>query len=143
MLEELLAGEVLEIRIVDPTLADLLIGQRKDVLEQQQTDHEPVVCGFFGRIVPSDATTESRLAIRENAKIELQASAASHPENLAIFGAGNRLPISPLGLVHGRLAIYYWNSCGRSPHYMIIFPPLIIYMLVLNDCQPLSPIQAS
>src|SRR5436189_5762263 len=36
VLEELLAGEVLEIRVIDPTLADLLIGQCKDLLEQQQ-----------------------------------------------------------------------------------------------------------
>jgi hypothetical protein len=34
MLEELLAGEVLEIGVVDPALAHLFIGQRKDVLEQ-------------------------------------------------------------------------------------------------------------
>ena len=36
VLEERLAGEVLEIRVIDPTRADLLIGQYKDVLEQQQ-----------------------------------------------------------------------------------------------------------
>jgi hypothetical protein len=41
VLEELLAGEVLEIRVIDPTLPDLLIGQRKDLLEQQKPDHEP------------------------------------------------------------------------------------------------------
>jgi hypothetical protein len=41
VLEELRAGEVLEIRVIDPSLADLLIGQREDVLEQQQPDHEP------------------------------------------------------------------------------------------------------
>src|ERR1700757_1004277 len=40
MLEELFAGEVLEIRVVDPALAYLLVGQREDVLEQQP-DHEP------------------------------------------------------------------------------------------------------
>jgi hypothetical protein len=40
MLEELLTGEVLEVRVVDPTLAYLFIGQGEDVLEQQKTDRE-------------------------------------------------------------------------------------------------------
>jgi hypothetical protein len=39
-LEELLAGEVLEVRVVDPALAYLFIGQGEDVLEQQKPDHE-------------------------------------------------------------------------------------------------------
>ena len=41
MLEKLLPGEVLEIRVVDPALADLFVGQREDVLEKQNPDHEP------------------------------------------------------------------------------------------------------
>ena len=41
VLEELLPGEVLEIRVIDPALADALVGQAVDVLEQQQPDHEP------------------------------------------------------------------------------------------------------
>ena len=40
VLEELFPGEVLEIRIVDPALADALVGQPVDVLEQQKPDHE-------------------------------------------------------------------------------------------------------
>jgi hypothetical protein len=40
VLEERLAGEVLEVRIVDPTLTDALVGQPEHVLEQQQADHE-------------------------------------------------------------------------------------------------------
>jgi hypothetical protein len=40
VLEELLAGEVLEIGIIDPTLADPLIRQRVDVLEQPEPDDE-------------------------------------------------------------------------------------------------------
>ena len=40
VLEELLAGEVLEVRVVDPALADALVGQPEHVLEQQQADHE-------------------------------------------------------------------------------------------------------
>src|SRR5262245_45484424 len=40
VLEELLAGEVLEVGIVDPALADAFVGQAGDVLEQQQPDHE-------------------------------------------------------------------------------------------------------
>jgi hypothetical protein len=39
VLEELLAGEVLEIGVVDPAFADTFVGSR-NVLEQQQTDHE-------------------------------------------------------------------------------------------------------
>src|SRR5260370_23130175 len=41
MLEKLLAGEVLEIRVVDPALAHPFIGQAVNVLEQQKPDHEP------------------------------------------------------------------------------------------------------
>ncbi|MET4117979.1 hypothetical protein ABIB85_004337 [Bradyrhizobium sp. JR1.5] len=40
VLEELFAGEVLEIRIVDPALTDPLIGPPVNVLEQQQPGHE-------------------------------------------------------------------------------------------------------
>src|SRR5262249_34275382 len=40
VLEELLAGEVLEVGIVDPALADAFVGQAVDVIEQQQSDHE-------------------------------------------------------------------------------------------------------
>jgi hypothetical protein len=40
VLEELLAGEVLEVGIVDPALAHAFVGQAEDVLEQQQPDHE-------------------------------------------------------------------------------------------------------
>src|ERR1700757_5017962 len=40
VLEELFAGEVLEIRVVDPALAYPLIGHAVNVLEQQQPDHE-------------------------------------------------------------------------------------------------------
>src|SRR5215475_14971392 len=40
VLEELLTGEVLEVGIVNPALADAFVGQAVDVLEQQQPDHE-------------------------------------------------------------------------------------------------------
>ena len=40
VLEELLAGEVLEIGIINPALAHALIRQVEDVLEDQQADHE-------------------------------------------------------------------------------------------------------
>ena len=36
MLEQLLTGEVLEVRVVDATLACLFIGQGENVLEQQR-----------------------------------------------------------------------------------------------------------
>ena len=40
VLEKLLAGEVLEIRVIDPALAHPFVGQAVDVLEQQQPDDE-------------------------------------------------------------------------------------------------------
>jgi len=40
VLEEGLAGEVLEVRIIDPALTDALVRQAEHVLEQQQADHE-------------------------------------------------------------------------------------------------------
>jgi len=40
VLEERLAGEVLEVRVVDPALAHALVGQPEHVLEQQQADRE-------------------------------------------------------------------------------------------------------
>ena len=40
VLEELFAGEVLEIRVMDPALAHAFVGQPVNVLEQQQPDHE-------------------------------------------------------------------------------------------------------
>src|SRR5579872_4960120 len=40
VLEELFAGEELEIRVVDPALAHSLIGQPVNMFEQQQPDHE-------------------------------------------------------------------------------------------------------
>ena len=41
VLEELLAGEVLEIGVVDPAIAHALVGQSEDVLEQKYPNHEP------------------------------------------------------------------------------------------------------
>src|SRR5262245_63464586 len=41
MLEELLAGEVLEVWAVRPARAYLLVRQGEDMLEHQQADHEP------------------------------------------------------------------------------------------------------
>src|SRR6516164_140951 len=41
VLEKLLSGEVLEIRVMHPALADTLVGQSVDVLEQQQPNYEP------------------------------------------------------------------------------------------------------
>ena len=40
VLEELFTGEVLEVRIVDPALADTFVGWPEHVLEQEQSDHE-------------------------------------------------------------------------------------------------------
>jgi hypothetical protein len=41
VLEKRLAGEVLEIRIMNPAIAHGLVGQAVDVLEQEQPDDEP------------------------------------------------------------------------------------------------------
>ena len=41
VLEELLAGEVLEIGIIDPALAHTFIGQAVNVFEQEKADDEP------------------------------------------------------------------------------------------------------
>jgi hypothetical protein len=41
VLEKLLAGEVLEVGIVDPALAQAFIGQPVNLLEQQQPDCKP------------------------------------------------------------------------------------------------------
>ena len=40
MLEKLLPGEVLEIRIIDPAIAHAFVGQSVNVLEQQKPDHK-------------------------------------------------------------------------------------------------------
>jgi hypothetical protein len=40
VLEELLAGEVLEIRVMDPAVACAFVGQPVDVFEQQEPDHK-------------------------------------------------------------------------------------------------------
>ena len=40
VLEELLAGEVLEVRIIDPALAHAFVGQPINVLEQQEPDRK-------------------------------------------------------------------------------------------------------
>jgi excisionase family DNA binding protein len=56
---------------------------------------------LFGRIVPSDATTESQFAIRRNPKFKLQASSPSNPETLQTQSRAqqrNRLPLN--GLAH-------------------------------------------
>jgi hypothetical protein len=41
VLEKLFAGEELEIRGVDPALANALIGRPFNMIEQQQPDHKP------------------------------------------------------------------------------------------------------
>jgi hypothetical protein len=52
-----------------------------DLIEPSPTP-SPVVLGLFGRIVPSDATTESRFAIRRNPKVKLQAYGPAKPKTL-------------------------------------------------------------
>jgi hypothetical protein len=121
VLKELLAGEVLEVRVIDPAFAHAFVGQTVNMLEQKSpitnrvaipgrppslysgaispsmNSHsilpasctsscrmlmiwssrarnrspDPVVSCFFGRIVSSDAATESRPPIRGNPKNEI------------------------------------------------------------------------
>jgi hypothetical protein len=60
MLEELFAREVLEIWVVDPALAQPLVGQAVNLLEQQQPNHEagrdarPTVLAAERRDLPVD-----------------------------------------------------------------------------------------
>src|SRR5215467_3741063 len=73
---------------------------------------DPVAPCFFGRIVPSDATTESRFEIRRNRKMKLQGSRPSDPETLQSQNSirtENRLTINGLAVLHGRL-----QTCWRS-----------------------------
>jgi hypothetical protein len=41
VLEELLSGEMLKVRIIDPAFAHVFVGQSVNVLEQQKPDHKP------------------------------------------------------------------------------------------------------
>ena len=41
VLEELLSGEMLKVRIIDPAFAHVFVGQSVNVLEQQKADDEP------------------------------------------------------------------------------------------------------
>jgi len=66
VLEELLAGEVLEVWVLHPTLADLLVGQAEDVLEQQQAQHE---AGFDGR--PAGLAIERRDLLIQPVPVDL------------------------------------------------------------------------
>src|SRR5215471_14591829 len=56
---------------------------------------EPVVSCFLGRIVPSDAATESRLPIRGNPENEIARFRGFRPENLAISNPPNRPKMTP------------------------------------------------
>src|SRR5215467_11058744 len=67
---------------------------------------DPVALCFFGRIVPSDAATESRFEIRRKRKIKLQGSRPTDPETLQSqnrIRTKNRLTINGLAVLHGRL----------------------------------------
>src|ERR1700756_1962983 len=66
VLEELLPGEVLEIRVIDPALAHAFVRQPVNVLEQQQPDHE----ARFDSRPPLFAVERRKLAI-DKAPVEL------------------------------------------------------------------------
>jgi hypothetical protein len=71
----------------------------KDSARYRNRSPSPVALGLFGRIVPSDATTESRFAIRRNPNFKLQASGPSNPETLQTRSRApqrNRLPLNDL-----------------------------------------------
>jgi hypothetical protein len=72
---------------------------------------------LFGRIVPSDATTESRFAIRRNPKFKLQASGHSNPETLQTQSRAqrrNRLPLNGL-------ARFYRPTTAFTSNFPIIY----------------------
>src|SRR5580658_6885015 len=69
---------------------------------------KPVVSCFFGRIVPSDATTQSRRAIRGNPKNEIARSGGPKPETLQSQiddQSRIRISINTLDVLHRRLSI--------------------------------------
>jgi hypothetical protein len=79
---------------------------------------DPVVSCLFGRIVPSDAATQSRSSIRGNPKPRLQAFRASGLETLQSQIrkiVRKRLSLSRLELVHGRL----FDSVTRSARFRV------------------------
>jgi hypothetical protein len=96
VLEEFLAGEVLEIQIIGPALAHRFVGQARRDLAIEKVVRElrssrarnrspdPVVSCFFGRMLPSAAATESRLPIRGNPKNEIASFRGLEPQKLAI-----------------------------------------------------------
>jgi hypothetical protein len=77
----------------------------------------PVVVGFFGRIVPSDATTESDTRFAQIPKMKIASFRGFAPRKCNLqtsFGARNRLAISSLGVVHRRLDLGQCRLRGYS-----------------------------
>jgi hypothetical protein len=85
VLEELLAGEVLKIGVVDPALAQLLIGQREDVLEQQKPHHEAGCCAGRPRSLKSGA-----IWLSSQSQSSLPAICTSSCFMLMIWSSGTR-----------------------------------------------------
>ena len=153
VLEKLRAGEVLEIRIMDPALAHPFVGQIVDMFEQKEPDDEPgldpgpalvaierrdlapiqsqsilkatctsscfilmiwsslarnrspssVVFGFFGRIVPSDATPNHAQRFEGISNMKSQASRALALKSLQSRRAvAQKNRIQLLTVLHGQ-----------------------------------------
>jgi len=68
MLKELLTGEMLEIRVMDPAFANAFVGQPVDMLEQQKPDHET---GLDRR--PSPIAVERRDLVIDPVPVDLVA----------------------------------------------------------------------
>ena len=101
VLEELLAGEVLEIRIIDPALAHAFVGQPVDVLEQQQPDHK---AGLDARAGPCRCRA-ARSRHRSSPSRSCRASCTSSCFRLMIWSsrARNRSPDPVVSCFFGRI----------------------------------------
>src|SRR6478736_2134701 len=101
VLEKLLSGEVLKIRVMHPALADTLVGQSVDVLEQQQPNHEP---GLNPR--PALVAVERSDLVSIHCHSILPASSTSSCFMLMICSsrARNRSPDPVVSCFFGRIA---------------------------------------
>src|SRR6516165_5777623 len=91
VLEKLFTREVLEIRVVDPALADALVGQAVDVLEQQQPDHETALDP-----VPVDLGGElHQLVFQVDDLVEPGTKQVAFPRRLRLLRSHRSPPLRP------------------------------------------------
>lgn len=101
--EMIILRKVLSVKLIAIFIAVVGTGSR-----ERRRSACPVSRRSFGRIVPSVATTESRLAIRRNPENEIASFRAFRPKNLAISNLA-RFQIDSRSMdweiLHGRQAI--------------------------------------